>query len=180
MCVAVAVKYILQNAMFHSRVISDTASSGHSLQPPSSLKLLLIEAPVLPAPLRPGGSLAPGTALSGIQSPPLSWASLVLTPVLWLGRQVGRWGRRSAELPALPSAWPHRAQRRVGSSTLALLVYTRASHGPEPAVHPAARPHLLPGAGVRPNPHHPAPSLSRPSHLRILLPGTLTQSPALA
>ena len=30
MCVAVAVKYILQNAMFHSRVVSDTASSGHS------------------------------------------------------------------------------------------------------------------------------------------------------
>ena len=60
----------------------------------------------------------------------------------------------------------------IGASTLALLVYTRANHGPEPAVHPAARPHLLPGAGVRPNPRHPAPGLSRPSHLRILLPGT--------
>lgn len=102
--------------------------------PESSLKLLLIEAPVLPAPLQPGGSLAPGITLFGIQSPPPSWASLVLAPVPRSGRQVGRWGRRSAEPPALPSAWPRRAQRRVGASTLALLVYTRANHGPEPAV----------------------------------------------
>lgn len=88
-------------------------------------------------------------------------------------RAVGmqEWGAASA-------ARRGRAHRRVGASTLALSVYTRANHRPEPAVHRQHGRTSFPGQesgrilGLL--------GLSRPWHLHVLRPGTLTPSPALA
>lgn len=78
------------------------------------------------------------------------------------------WGAASA-------AWRGRAHRRVGASTLALSVYTRANHRPEPAVHRqhgrTSFPRWESGRVL---------GLSRPWHLHVLRPSTLTLSPALA
>lgn len=81
---------------------------------------------------------------------------------------VQEWGAASA-------ARRGRAPRRVGASTLALSVYTRANHRPEPAVHRQHGRTSFPGQESG-----RILGLSRPWHLHVLRPGTLTPSPALA